>query len=78
MCCIQYLQLSIICDCAWPQEMQVEFTNLHEKAVLLQILRAGRNPFGHHGHIGSENPSKILLAFLPFLFGLPILKHSIM
>jgi len=52
MCCIQYLQLSIICNCAWPQEMQVEFTNLHEKAVLLQILRAGRNPFGHHEHIG--------------------------
>jgi len=34
------------------KEMQVEFSNQHEKAVLLQILRAGRNPFGHHKHIG--------------------------
>jgi hypothetical protein len=60
----------------WPQEMQLEFTNLHEKAVLLQILLSGRSPFGHHGHIGRENLSKILLAFLPFLSGQPILKHK--
>jgi hypothetical protein len=52
--------------------MQLEFTDLHEKAVLLQILLAGRIPFGHHGHIGRENLSKILLAFLPFLSGQPI------
>jgi len=39
-------------DAFGAKEMQVEFTNLHEKAVLLQILHAGRNPFGHHEHIG--------------------------
>jgi hypothetical protein len=58
--------------------MQLEFTDLHEKAVLLQILLSGRIPFGHHRHIGRENLSKILLAFLPFLSGQPILKHNIM
>lgn len=46
-------------------------TNLHEKAVLLQILRAVKSPFGRHAHIGQEDLSKILLVFLRVLFGQP-------
>jgi len=71
-----YMQLQHVLG---PKKCSLGFTNLHQKAALLQILRAGRNPSGHHKHFWLRKSSKNLASFssLPFWTSYFEAKHDV-